>query len=93
MRTEELAEANTLLQEEMWEKDVARRKLDEQNEKMLQDLTARSQRATLLAQTGELLQSCRSKDEVFARCPRLCSQNLSHQSRGRTLAESRAQPG
>ena len=36
-RTEELAEANTRLQEEMWEKDVARRELDEQNEKMLQE--------------------------------------------------------
>ena len=65
-RTEELAEANTRLQEEMWEKDVARRELDDQNEKMLQDLTARSQRATMLAQMGELLQSCMSKDEIFA---------------------------
>jgi diguanylate cyclase (GGDEF)-like protein/PAS domain S-box-containing protein len=65
-RTEELAEANTRLQGEMWEKDVARRELDQQNEKMLQDLTARSQRATMLAQMGELLQSCMSKDEIFA---------------------------
>jgi len=65
-RTEELAEANTRLQEEMWEKDLARQKLDDQNEKMLVDLTARSQRATLLAQMGELLQSCMSNDEVFA---------------------------
>jgi diguanylate cyclase (GGDEF)-like protein/PAS domain S-box-containing protein len=65
-RTEELAEANTRLQEEMWEKDLARRKLDEQNEKMLEHLTARSQRATLLAQMGELLQSCMNNDEIFA---------------------------
>ena len=65
-RTEELAEANTRLQGEMWERDVARRELDDQNEKMLQDLTARSQRATMLAQMGELLQSCMSKDEIFA---------------------------
>src|SRR6202158_3300510 len=65
-RTEELAEANTRLQAEMWEKDLARREFDEQNEKMLQDLTARSQRATMLAQMGELLQSCMSKDEIFA---------------------------
>jgi len=65
-RTEELADANTKLHEEMWEKDTARRELDQQNEKMLQDLTARSQRATLLAKMGELLQSCISKDEVFA---------------------------
>jgi PAS domain S-box-containing protein len=65
-RTEQLADANTRLQEEMSERDIARKKLDEQNEKMLQDLTARSQRATLLAKMGELLQSCLSKDEVFA---------------------------
>lgn len=65
-RTEELANANTKLQEEIWERDLARRQLDEQNDKMLHDLTARSQRATLLAKMGELLQSCVSKEEVFA---------------------------
>jgi len=65
-RTEELAEANLRLQEKMAERDHARQKLDQQNEIMLQDLTARSQRATLLAKMGELLQSCISKDEVFA---------------------------
>ena len=65
-RTEELADANTRLQEEMWEKDLARRQLDEQNEKMVRELTERSQRATLLAKMGELMQSCVSKDEVFA---------------------------
>jgi len=65
-RTEELAEANFRLEEEMAERDQARQELDQQNEKMLQDLTARSQRATLLAKMGELLQSCISKDEVFA---------------------------
>jgi diguanylate cyclase (GGDEF)-like protein/PAS domain S-box-containing protein len=65
-RTEELAEANLRLQEKMAERDHARQKLDQQNEIMLQDLTARSQRATMLAKMGELLQSCISKDEVFA---------------------------
>lgn len=65
-RTEELADANTRLQEEMWERDQARRQLDEQNAKMVHELTERSQRATLLAKMGELLQSCVSKDEVFA---------------------------
>lgn len=65
-RTEELADINTRLQHEMWEKDFARRKLDEQNEAMVSDLTARSQRATLLAQMGELLQSCATREEVFA---------------------------
>jgi len=65
-RTEQLADANTHLQEEMLERDHARRELDEQNAKMLHDLTERSQRATLLAKMGELLQSCLTKDEVFA---------------------------
>jgi diguanylate cyclase (GGDEF)-like protein/PAS domain S-box-containing protein len=65
-RTEELAAANTKLQEEMWEKDSARRELDQQNEKMMRELTERSQRATMLAKMGELMQSCISKGEVFA---------------------------
>src|SRR5208282_2592402 len=54
------------LHEEMWERETARRELDLQNEKMMSDLTERSHRATLLAKMGELLQSCVSKDEVFA---------------------------
>jgi len=65
-RTTELADANTRLQEEMWERDLARRQLDEQNAQMVHELTERSQRATLLAKMGELLQTCVSKDEVFA---------------------------
>ena len=65
-RTVELADANTRLQEEMWERDLARRELDRQNERMVNELKERSQRATLLAKMGELLQSCVSKDEVFA---------------------------
>jgi diguanylate cyclase (GGDEF)-like protein/PAS domain S-box-containing protein len=65
-RASELADASSRLQEEMWEKDLARRQLDEQNEKMVRELTERSQRATMLAKMGELLQSCVSKEEVFA---------------------------
>jgi PAS domain S-box-containing protein len=64
-RTEELADTNTRLQQEMWEKDLARRTLDEQNEEMMQTLKERSQRATLLAKMGELLQSCQAREEVF----------------------------
>lgn len=64
-RTEELADANTRLQQEMWEKDLARRTLDEQNAQMMQALQERSQRATLLAKMGELLQSCHTRDEIF----------------------------
>lgn len=64
-RTEELADTNTRLQQEMWEKDLARRTLDEHNEEMMQALKERSQRATLLAKMGELLQSCHTREEVF----------------------------
>jgi diguanylate cyclase (GGDEF)-like protein/PAS domain S-box-containing protein len=65
-RTVQLADTNTRLQEEMLEKDFARRELDQQNERMLGELKKRSERATMLAKMGELLQSCISRDEVFA---------------------------
>jgi diguanylate cyclase (GGDEF)-like protein/PAS domain S-box-containing protein len=65
-RTEQLADTNTRLQEEMLAKDYARDELDRQNERMMSELTARTQRATMLAKMGELLQSCVSRDEVFA---------------------------
>ncbi len=65
-RTTQLAEANQQLQQEMLEKDLARKQLDQQNEKMMKDLEKRSDRATLLAQMGELLQSCISRDEVIS---------------------------
>jgi diguanylate cyclase (GGDEF)-like protein/PAS domain S-box-containing protein len=64
-RASELFDANTRLQEEMWEKDLARKQLDEQNEHMMRDLTDRSARATMLAKMGELLQSCISQEEVL----------------------------
>lgn len=64
-RTEELAETNSRLQQEMRERERARRTIDEQNEQMMQSLKERSQRATLLAKMGELLQSCYSRDEIF----------------------------
>jgi diguanylate cyclase (GGDEF)-like protein/PAS domain S-box-containing protein len=65
-RTMQLADANTRLQEEMLEKDSARNELDRQNERMMGELEKRTQRATMLAKMGELLQSCISRDEVFA---------------------------
>jgi len=65
-RTTQLAEVNTRLQEEMTEKDFARNELDQQNERMMGELKKRSERATMLAKMGELLQSCISREEVFA---------------------------
>jgi PAS domain S-box-containing protein len=65
-RTMQLADANSRLQEEMAEKDMARRELDQQNERMMKELERRSERATMLAKMGELLQSCISREEVIA---------------------------
>ncbi len=65
-RTLQLADANARLQEEMSERDCARRELDQQNDKMMSELKKRSDRATMLAKMGELLQSCMSRDEVIA---------------------------
>jgi diguanylate cyclase (GGDEF)-like protein/PAS domain S-box-containing protein len=65
-RTTQLADVNTRLQAEMMEKDLARNELDQQNERMMGELRERTQRATMLAKMGELLQSCMSRDEVFA---------------------------
>ena len=65
-RTAQLADVNTRLQEEMIEKDFARNELDQQNERMMGELRERTQRATMLAKMGELLQSCMSREEVFA---------------------------
>jgi diguanylate cyclase (GGDEF)-like protein/PAS domain S-box-containing protein len=65
-RTMQLADANAQLQREMSEKDFARSQLDQQKDKMMSELKERSERATMLAKMGELLQSCISRDEVTA---------------------------
>jgi diguanylate cyclase (GGDEF)-like protein/PAS domain S-box-containing protein len=65
-RTTELADTNTQLQNEMIEKDFARNELDRQNDTMMRELEKRTERATMLAKMGELLQSCISREEVFA---------------------------
>jgi diguanylate cyclase (GGDEF)-like protein/PAS domain S-box-containing protein len=65
-RTVQLADVNARLQEEMIGKDSARNEFDQQNERMMGELEQRSERATMLAKMGELLQSCVSREEVFA---------------------------
>jgi diguanylate cyclase (GGDEF)-like protein/PAS domain S-box-containing protein len=65
-RTVQLADTNTRLQQELLAKDSARREFDQHNEQMMEELKQRSERATLLAKMGELLQSCVNLDEVFA---------------------------
>jgi diguanylate cyclase (GGDEF)-like protein/PAS domain S-box-containing protein len=65
-RTMQLADAKGQLEQEMAEKDMARRQLDQEHEKTMSDLQQRSERATMLARMGELLQSSVSRDEVIA---------------------------
>jgi len=65
-RTMELADTNARLQEEIVEKDRDRNQFDQQNENMMKELEKRSQRATMLAEMGELLQSCISLNELIA---------------------------
>jgi diguanylate cyclase (GGDEF)-like protein/PAS domain S-box-containing protein len=65
-RTMQLADANERLEKEMLEKDLARNELDQQTDTMMMELQKRSERATLLAKLGELLQSCINREEVFA---------------------------
>jgi diguanylate cyclase (GGDEF)-like protein/PAS domain S-box-containing protein len=65
-RTVQLADSNTLLQQQILEKDSVRKEFDQQNERMMEELKKRSERATLVAKMGELLQSCVNLREVFA---------------------------
>jgi diguanylate cyclase (GGDEF)-like protein/PAS domain S-box-containing protein len=65
-RTMQLADANIRLQQEILAKDSVRREFDQHNERRIEELRERSERATLLAKMGELLQSCVNLDEVFA---------------------------
>ena len=56
--TEALMDANARLQTEMRERALAQQELNLQSERMVRDLTLRSNRATNLAKMAELLQSC-----------------------------------
>jgi diguanylate cyclase (GGDEF)-like protein/PAS domain S-box-containing protein len=58
--TAALMDANTRLQSEMRERALAQQELNQQSERMVLDLTRRSNRATSLAKMAELLQSCGS---------------------------------
>ena len=56
--TAALVDANTRLQSEMRERAQAQQELNQQSERMVLDLTKRSNRATNLAKMAEMLQSC-----------------------------------
>jgi diguanylate cyclase (GGDEF)-like protein/PAS domain S-box-containing protein len=65
-RTEALVEANARLTQEMAERERTQRELDQQTEKLVQELLERSQNSGLLGKMGELLQSCTSTKEAFS---------------------------
>ena len=92
-RTTQLADTNTRLQEEMLERDFARHALDQRNAEMMKELEKRSERATMLAKMGELLQSCVSRDEVFAAALGFAPKIFPSIRGARSSFERRAQPG
>ena len=64
--TDALLEANFALESEMRERNLVQQELNEQNERMVKELTERSDRATTLAKMAELLQSCSEIKEIFS---------------------------
>jgi len=64
--TAELMEANSRLQSEMRERALTQQELNQQNERMVSELTKRSDRATNLAKMAELLQSCSDLKDAFS---------------------------
>ncbi|HXZ14361.1 MAG TPA: diguanylate cyclase [Candidatus Sulfotelmatobacter sp.] len=64
--TAALLEANERLKSEMHERSLAQEELNRQNERMLRELTRRSNRATMLARMAELLQSCTGLSDVWS---------------------------
>ncbi len=65
-RTAEVLAASHRLKEEMQEREYAQKELNQQNALMLQELTQRSVRTTLLAKMGKLLQSSSNLEEAFS---------------------------
>jgi diguanylate cyclase (GGDEF)-like protein/PAS domain S-box-containing protein len=64
--TAALVEANARLETEMRERALAQQELNQQNERMVQELTRRTNRATTLARLAELLQGCADLADVFS---------------------------
>jgi diguanylate cyclase (GGDEF)-like protein/PAS domain S-box-containing protein len=65
-RTQAVLESKALLTEEMSQRERTQRELDQQTQKLLRELTDRSQMNALLAKMGDLLQSCTNLKEAFA---------------------------
>ena len=64
-RTDALIEVNAHLESEMRERALAQQELNLQNERMVKELTRRSNRATTLVKMAHLLQSCDNLKDVF----------------------------
>lgn len=64
--TAALMDANTQLQSEMRERALAQQELNQQNDRMVRELTKRSNRATNLAKMAELLQNCADLKGAFS---------------------------
>jgi diguanylate cyclase (GGDEF)-like protein/PAS domain S-box-containing protein len=65
-RTEEIAEANKRLTQEMVQRERTQQELDRQTAQLVTDLTGRSQKSVLVAKMGELLHSCNAEEETFS---------------------------
>lgn len=64
--TAALMDANSLLESEMRERALAQQELNQQTERMVQELTKRSNRSTNLAKMAELLQSCSDPKDALS---------------------------
>jgi diguanylate cyclase (GGDEF)-like protein/PAS domain S-box-containing protein len=64
--TAALVQSNTRLQSEMTERILTQQELNQQNARMVEELTIRSKRATNLAKMAELLQSCPDSKDAFS---------------------------
>jgi diguanylate cyclase (GGDEF)-like protein len=59
-------EANLRLETEMRERALAQQELNQQSQRMVEELTKRSNRATTLAKMSELLQSCSDMQDLLS---------------------------
>jgi diguanylate cyclase (GGDEF)-like protein/PAS domain S-box-containing protein len=64
--TAALMDANSRLESEMRERSLAQQELNQQSERMVQELTKRGKRLTNLAKMAELLQSCSHEKDVLS---------------------------
>jgi len=65
-RTQAVVESKALLTEEMSQRERTQKELDQQTQKLLRELTDRSQVNALLAKMGDLLQSCTNMKEALS---------------------------